>query len=170
MEKLYFNLSEEQFSKERKILLWSFATLFFLAAVYILIANLVLGHKNIPLFISLITFGISLFVCIIAAFATIRRKDLFFIVNEEKIEFRFGIISPKRHTFLWIDIKELVMPHKQKKVMLFLNNGSSFLINLNWLQKRKSSLIRKHIYLEAKVKNLKVTKVPTLQKKLVVLF
>jgi hypothetical protein len=163
MENLYFNLSEEEFSKGRKILLWSFASLFLLGALYVLITNLVFGHKNIPLFISLITFGISLFVAGIAAFASIKRKDLFFIVNDEIIEFRFGIISPKKHTFKWIDIKELIMPHKQKKVMLLLNDGSSFLINLNWLQKRKSSLIRKHIYLEAKEKNLKVTKVPNLR-------
>jgi hypothetical protein len=165
MENLYFNLSEEEFSKGRKILLWSFSFLFLLGAFYVLITNLVFGHKNIPLFVSLITFGISLFVAGIAAFASIKRKDLFFIVNDEIIEFRFGIISPKKHTFNWIDIKELIMPHKQKKVMLLLNDGSSFLINLNWLQKRKSSLIRKHIYLKAKDKNLKVTKVPNLQKK-----
>jgi len=165
MENLYFNLSEEEFSKGRKILLWGFASLFLLASLYVLIINLVFGHKSVPLFISLITFGISLFVAIIAAFATIKRKDLFFIVNDERIEFRFGILSPKKHTFKWIDIKELIMPQKQKKVMLFLNDGSSFLINLNWLQKRKSSLIRKHIYQEAKEKNLKVIKVPNLRKK-----
>jgi hypothetical protein len=165
MEKLYFNLSEEEFSKGRKILLWVFASLFLLASVYVLVTNLAFGHKSIPLFISLITFGISLFVAIIATFATIKRKDLFFIVNDEIIEFRFGIISPKKHSFKWVDIKELIMPGKQKKVMLLLNDGSSFLINLNWLQKKKSSLIRKHIYLEAKEKNLKVTKVSTLQKK-----
>ncbi len=78
MENLYFNLSEEEFSRGRKVLLWSFAILFLLASVYVLIANLVFGHKSLPLFISLITFGISLFVSIIAAFATIKRKDLFF--------------------------------------------------------------------------------------------
>lgn len=163
MEKLYFNLSEEEFSKGRKILLWVFASLFLLASVYVLVTNLAFGHKSIPLFISLITFGISLFVSVIAAFATIKRKDLFFIVNDEIIEFRFGILKPKKHTIKWADIKELIMPGKQKKILLRLNDGSSFLINLNWLQKKKSSMIRKHIYLSAKQKNLKVTKVSTLQ-------
>lgn len=165
MENLYFNLSEEEFSKGRKVLLWGFASLFLLAAAYVLITNLVFGHKSIPLFISLITFGIGLFVAVIAAFATIKRKDLFFSVNEEIIEFRFGIINPKRHAFKWIDIKELIMPQKQKRVTLILNDGSSFVINLNWLQKKKSSLIRKHIYQEAKVKNLQVIRVPNLPKK-----
>jgi hypothetical protein len=165
MDNLYFNLSEEEFSKGRKILLWCFASLFLLASVYVLITNLALGHKSIPLFIALITFGISLFVAVIAAFATIRRKDLFFVVDNEKIEFRFGVIKPRKHTFKWIDIKELIMPSKQKKVMLLLNDGSSFLINLNWLQKRKSSLIRKHIYLRAKEMNMKVVKVPVILKR-----
>jgi hypothetical protein len=165
MEKLYINLSEEEFSKGPKILLWVFASLFLLATVYILVTNLVFGHKSIPLFIALITFGISLFVATIGAFSTITRKDLFFTVNDEIIEFRFGIISPKKHTFKWVDIKELIMPGKQKKIMLRLNDGSSFLINLNWLQRKKTSLVRKYIYLGAKEKNLKVTKVVTLLKR-----
>jgi hypothetical protein len=165
MENLYLNLSEEEFSKGRKILLWSFSSLFLLAALYVLVTNLALGHKNVPLFVALITFGISLFVAVIAALATIKRKDLFFKVNEDVIEFRFGILKPRKHTFKWIDIKELIMPSKQKKVMLLLNDGTSFVINLNWLQKKKSSLIRKHIYLGAKEKNLKVVKVPILLKR-----
>jgi len=164
MESLHLNLSEEEFSKGRKMLLWGFSALFLVGALYVLISNLVFGHKSIPLFISLITFGISLFVGVIAAFATIRRKDLFFTVNDEKIEFRFGIIKPRKHSFQWIDIKELIMPQKQKKVMLHLNGGISFLINLNWLQRKKSSLIRKHIYQQARLKNLKVIKVPVLLK------
>jgi len=166
MENLYFNLSEEEFSKGRKVLIWSFSFLFFLACLYILVANLIFGHKNIPLFIALITFGISLFVAVIAAFATIKRKDLYFAVNYEKIEFRYGILNPKKHIFKWVDIKELIMPQKQKKTALLLNDGSSFLINLNWLQKKKSSLIRKHIYIIAKEKNLKVSKVPVIMRKM----
>lgn len=164
MESLHLNLSEEEFSKGRKMLLWGFSAMFFAGTLYVLIINLAFGHKSIPLFISLITFGISLFVGVIAAFATIRRKDLFFIVNDEKIEFRFGIIKPKKHTFQWIDIKELIMPQKQKKVMLHMKDGLHFLINLNWLQRKKSSLIRKHIYQQAKLKNLKVIKVSVLLK------
>lgn len=162
MENLNFNLSEEEFSKGRKFLLWGFALLFFIAGVYVLIVNLVFGHKSIPLFIALITFGIGLFVAVIAAFATVKRKDLFFIVNDERIEFRFGVISPKKHSFEWIDIKELIMPHKQRKVLLQMNDGSSFLINLNWLQRKKSSAIRKHIYQQARERNLRIVKVPNL--------
>ena len=70
MENLYYSLSEEEFSKGRKILLWSFATLFFLAGLYVLFVSLVLGQKSIPAILSIAPFGISLIVFIIAATAT----------------------------------------------------------------------------------------------------
>ncbi len=165
MENLYYNLSEEEFSKGRKILLWVFSSLFFLAGIYVLITSLILGHKSIHASLALVPFGISFLVALIAVFATIKRKDLFFSVDDEKIEFRFGIINPKKHSFKWLDIKELIIPRTQKKAMLLLRDGSSFIVNLNWLQKKKSSLIRKHIYLTAKEKNLNVIKVLNLRKK-----
>ena len=165
MENLYYNLSEEEFSKGRKILLWIFAGLFFLAGVYVLVINLVFGHKSVPAILSLAPFGISLIVSLIAAFATIKRKDLYFSMSDEKIEFRYGIINPKMHSFKWIDIKELIMPHKQKKAKLLFKDGSSFVIDLTWLQKKKSSHIRKHIYHTAREKDLKVIKVINLGKK-----
>ena len=164
MENLYYNLSEEEFSSGRKILLWIFAGLFFLAGVFILVESFVLGHKSIPAILSMIPFGIGLAVSIIAAFATIKRKDLFFSVDDDKIEFRYGIISPKKHSFKWIDIKELIIPRKQKKTKLIFRDGTSFVINLTWIQRKKSSLIRKYIYLTAREKNLNVIKVINLSK------
>lgn|SRR5450759_117563 len=165
MENLYYNLSEEEFSKGKKILLWSFAALFFLAGVFVLLKSLVFGHKSIPATLSVAPFGISLVVSVIAALATVKRKDLFFSVDDEKIEFRYGIINPKKQSFKWIDIKELIMPHKQRKAMLLFKDGSSFVIDLTWLQKKKSSHIRKHIYHAAREKNLNVIKVINLAKK-----
>jgi hypothetical protein len=164
MDKLYYNLSEEEFSRGRKFLLWGFACLFFLAGIYVLNANLILGQKSIPAVLSLAPFGISFFVTIIAAFATIKRKDLYFSIDNENIEFRYGIFRPKRHSFKWNDIKSLVMPQKQKKVMLLFNDGSSYIIDLTWLQKKKTSLIRKHLYITATRKNLVISKVKNLLK------
>ncbi len=165
MENLYYNLSEEDFSKGRKILLWGFVALFFLGGVYVLFVSLILGQKSVPAILSVAPFGISLVVSVIAAFATIKRKDLYFSVDNEKIEFRYGLIKPKKHSIKWIDIKELTMPHRQRKALLLLKDGSSFVINLNWIQKKKSSHIRKHIYLTAKEKNLNVIRVKNLVKK-----
>lgn len=163
MENLYYNLSEEEFSKSRKILLWGFAGFFFLGGIYVLIINLVFGHKSIPVILSLAPFGISLIVSVIAAFATIKRKNLFFAIDDEKIEFRYGIVSPKKHSYKWADINQLVMPHKQKKAKLMFRDGSSYVINLTWLQNKKSGVIRKHIYLTAATKDLKIIKVSHLE-------
>jgi hypothetical protein len=164
MEKLYHNLSEEEFSKGRKILLWGFAGLFFLGGVSILISSLVLGHKSIPAILSMAPFGISLVVSIIAGLATFKGTELFFSIDDDKIEFKYGLIRPAKHTFKWSEIRELIMPHKQKKAMLIFKDGSSFVINLTWMQKKKSSHIRKHIYLAAREKNLNVIKVKNLVK------
>jgi hypothetical protein len=165
MENLYLNLSEEEFSKEKKILLWGFAALFFLAGVYILVVSLIFGQKSIPPVLSVAPFGISLVVSVIAGFATFKGTDLFFSIDDDKIEYKFGIIKPMTHSFNWIDIKELVMPHRQKKVKLIFKDGSSFVIDLTWIQKKKSSQIRKRIFHSAREKDLNVIKVITLTKK-----
>jgi hypothetical protein len=162
MENLYYNLSEEEFSPSRKILLWGFAGFFFLGGVYVLMTNLVFGHKSIPLVLSVAPFGISLVVSVIAAFATIRRKDLFFSIDDEKIEFRYGIYRPKKHSYQWSEINQLVIPHKQKKAKLMFRDGSSYVINLTWIQNKKSGIIRKHIYQTAASKDLKIVKVAQL--------
>lgn len=88
MESLHYNLSEEEFTRGRKILLWIFAGLFFLAGVFILTKSLLLGHKSIPAILSLGPFGISLFVSVIASFATIKRQDLFFSIDDDRVQVR----------------------------------------------------------------------------------
>jgi len=163
MEKLNLNLSEEEFSKSRKILLWTFAAAFFLGGVYVLIASPLFGmHQVLPV-LSLAPFGIALIVGIIAAIATIKRKDRFFLIDEDKIEFRYGLFNPPKRTFPWAGINKLIMPHKEKKAQLVLKDGSSVVINLIWIQKKKSALIRKHIYQTALYKNIDVVKVMRLK-------
>ncbi len=162
MESLHYNLSEEDFSGGRKVFLWGFAGFFFLAGGYILVVSLVLGHKSIPAILSVVPFGISLVVGLLAAVATFKGTDLYFSIDKEKIEYKFGIIKPQIHLFEWDKIKELVMPSKQKKVKLIFKDGSSFIINLNWIQRTKSGHIRRHIYHFAREKDLNVRKVVTL--------
>jgi hypothetical protein len=159
METVHYNLAEEEFSKEGKIILWIFAAMFFLTGIFVLYRSLVLGHKDIQANLSIAPFGISLIVSIFAAYATIKRKNLYFSVTDEKIEFRFGIINPKLHLFQWVDIKELIVPLKQKKIMLKFSDGKCFVINLNWIGKKKSVQIIKNIYLFAKSKNISILKV-----------
>ena len=165
MEKLYYNLSEQEFSKGRKILLWGFAGLFFLAGVYVLVVSLIFGQKSIPPVLSVAPFGISLVVSVISGFATFKGTDLFFSIDDDKLEYKFGMIKPMTHSFKWIDIKELVMPRKQKKVKLIFKDGSTFVINLTWMERKKSSHIRKHLFHVAREKDLNVIKVINLSKK-----
>ena len=120
-----------------------FCRIIFLAGIYILIESLILGKKVYLLIISVAPFGISLVVSIIAGFATFKGTDLFFSIDNDKIEYKFGMLKPVTHSFHWNDIKELVMPRKQKKIKLIFKDGSSFIINLTWIQRKKSSHIRK---------------------------
>ncbi len=162
MENLNCNLSEDEFSKGRKILLWGFATLFFLAGIYVLVISLFFNQKSISPVISVAPFGISLVVFIIAGFATFKGTNLYFIIDKDKLEYKFGIFNPILHSFKWTDIKELVMPRKQKKVKLIFKDDSSFVINLTWIKRNKSSQIRKYIFYFAREKELNVSKVMTL--------
>jgi len=159
MESTYYNLAEEEFSKGRKILLWIFTGLFFMGGLGVLIADPVLGFHDIKPLLSLAPFGISLIVGLVSAFASIKWKDVYFLIDDDKIEFCYGLIRPKKQTFLWADIKELAMPRKEKKVKFFFKNGSSYVIDLTWLQKKKTHLIRKHIFNAAKYKDMNVIKV-----------
>ena len=159
MEKLYLNLSEEEFTKGRKILLWIFVVAFFLGGVYVAMLKPVFGKHSIKPVLSAAPFGISFIVGIIATYATIKRKDQYFLFDGDKVEFRYGIIKPARYSFLWNDVRELVMPHKEKKARIIYKNGSAFLINLSWLQGKKASLIRKHLFQAAREKNINVLKV-----------
>lgn len=162
MEKLYYNLSEEEFTKGRKVLLWVFAILFFLAGIYVLLMSLVFNHKSIPAVLASAPLGISLVVTIIAYMATTKRKDLFFSIDDDRIEFRYGVI-PEKKSFDWSEISELKMPSKDAKMMiLFTNNKPPYIINLNYLKRSKALLIKKQIYFAAREKKLTVHKVQSL--------
>jgi hypothetical protein len=165
MENLNYNLSKEEFSVGRKILLWGFSTLFFLAGMAIVLMNVVFNDLSFNITFSLAPFGISLVVAFIAAMATFRKKDHYFIVDNDKIEFRYGIYKPVKQSYLWNDIKEIHLPHKQKKVKLILKNDSFAIINLTWLEKKKSSHIRKHFYYAAREKNINIVKLQVLPSK-----
>jgi len=165
MENLNYNLSDEEFSKSRKYLLWGFSFLFFLAGMAIVLMNVIFNDLSFDLTFSLAPFGISLFVGFIAAMATFRKKDHFFTIDNDKIEFRYGLYKPVKQTYLWNDIKEMHLPHQQKKVKIIMKNNSSAIVNLTWLEKKKSSHIRKHLYYVAKEKNINIVKLQVLPPK-----
>jgi len=164
MENLFYDLSEQEFSRGKKILLWVFSSIFFLAGMGIFFMNVILHDKSINISFSVAPFGISIVVSIIAIMATFKRKDHYFLMDNEKIEFRFGFIKPVKHSYKWNDIKEIHLPHKEKKVLLLLKDNSSFIINLTWFEKRKTNHIRKQFFYAAKEKNIDIVKVIVLTK------
>ena len=156
MEQLYFNLSEEEFTKERKVLLWVFASLFFLGGIYVVTASPMFGHESIPPIMALAPFGVCFIITTFAVLSSVKRKDLFFLVDYGKIEFRFGVLTAKRRSFQWSNISSIVMPHKQRKIKLNFIDGASAVIDLTYLQHKKSTLIKQHIYRFAEEKGIKI--------------
>lgn len=159
MENQNYDLAEQEFSKEGRIILWCFTSLFFLTGVFVLFRAYILGNVDIKPGFAVVPFGISFVVAIIAYYASTKRNNLYFIVNEDRIEYRFGIIKPKMHLFKWVDIKELMVPSKQKKMKLIFKNGEVFVINLTWIEKKKAIHIIKHVYHAAREKNVNIIKV-----------
>ena len=164
MEKLYFNLSEEEIPKSRKVLLWIVTILFFIGGIYVAMMGPVFGHRSIKPVVSLAPFGIGILIGITAFFATVKRKNIFFLIDDDKIEFRYGLLNPKKFSFPWNDVKKVVMPHRERKAKLMLKDGNSHIINLSYIQRRKSTIIRKHLFHAAREKNIDVVKVITLLK------
>jgi hypothetical protein len=156
MENLYYNLAEEEFSKSKKISLWLFSLIFFIVGLGTIFMIIILKDDSIQLSVSIAPFGISIVAGIIAAMATFKGKDHFFLIDDEKIEFRYGLFNPAKTTYLWNNIAEIHLPHKQKKVRLLMKDNTSKIINLSWIQKKKSSHIRKHIFYGAKEKNINI--------------
>ena len=165
MEKLFYDLSESEFTKGRKILLWIFCAIFFLAGSGIVFMNAVQHNRTIHVSVSIVPFGISLFVGIVAYMSVIKRKDHYFLIDDEKIEYRFGLFKPIKHSHRWADVEEIHMPHHEMKLLFKYKNGNNDIVNLTWLGKKKTHFIRKHIYIAAKEKNIDLKKVIALSKK-----
>jgi type III secretory pathway component EscR len=159
MEKLYFNLSEEEISKGRKIILWIVVVVFFIMGVYVAMLRPVFGVQDVKPVNSVALFGLSLLVGLVASYATFKRKDLFFLIDDEKVEFQYGIFKPKKYSFPWSTIREVVLPHKERKAKIIFKDKTSFIIDLSWLKRKKSTLIRKHLFYTARAQNINVLKV-----------
>ena len=162
MEKLFYDLSENEFSTGRKALLWIFSGVFFMAGAGIIYMNIIQHDLSINISFCIPPFGIGIFTAIIAYMATLKRKDHYFLMDNDKIEYRFGLIKPVKITHIWSDINEIQMPLKEKKVLLKYKNNSEHILNLNWLEKKKSHYIRRHFYHAAKEKNIKILNVKML--------
>jgi hypothetical protein len=164
MEKLFYDLSKQEFSSGRKVLLWVFSGVFFLAGAGIIFMNVIQHDLSIHITFCIPPFGIGIFTGIIAFMATSKKKDHYFMMDDDKIEYRYGLFKPVKITHNWNDIKEIVMPHKEKKVLLRYKNNNDQIVNLNWLENKKTHFIRRHFYYAAKEKNISIVSVTMLPK------
>lgn len=162
MEKLHYNLAEEQITGSRKYLLWIVTCFFFLGGIYVIMLRPVFGNESVNPWLSLAPLGIGFFIGLISLYATIKRKDIYFHIDDEIIEFRYGIFRPKKYSFQWNNVKKLVLPHRERKVKLMFADGTSFIIDLSYIQRKRSILIRKHLFHMAKSKNISVITVISL--------
>lgn len=162
MEKLYYDLSEAEYTPGRKMLLWVVTILFFIGGLYVALLSPVFGKHSVNPILSLAPFGIGILIGITALLATVKRKNMFFEINNDRIEFRYGMFNPKKHSYLWSDIRKIVMPHRERKVKLMFRDNRSEIVNLSYIQRKRSILIRKHLILGAMEKNISVLKVITL--------
>jgi membrane protein YdbS with pleckstrin-like domain len=164
MEKLHYNLSEEESSKGWKILLGLFAGIFILTGAYILADNYIFKKASIPVSFAVVPLVIGVLVGAIAIYIAVRKKDQYFNITNDELEFRYGIMRARYHKCRWDDINEIMMPRRQKKVKLFLKSGSDLVINLNWLDRQKAARIRKYLLYIAHERNINLHKVVSLRK------
>jgi hypothetical protein len=165
MERIYFNLSEEEFTKGRKILIWVVAVMFLVGGIYVALLSPVFGKHSVNPVLSLPPLGIGLIIAAVAALATIKRKGLYFLIDDEKVEFCYGLLCSVRKSFRWSDIKRLIIPHRERKAELIFKDSTSYVIDLTYLQRKKASLIRKHLFQSARIKNIEIFKVITLARR-----
>ncbi len=91
-------MSEEEFTTGRKILLWIVAVLFFIGGIYVAMLSPVFGKHSVRPVLSLAPFGIGLLIGITPlCLQQLKRKDMFFLIDNDKIEFRYGLFRPKKY-------------------------------------------------------------------------
>jgi hypothetical protein len=162
MEKLSYDLSEHEFSTGRKALAWIFSVVFFLAGLGIVYMNMVKHDQSIHISFAIAPFGISIFGAIVAYLASTKRKDHYFVMDDEKVEYRYGLFKATKSTHKWSQIKEIIIPHKDKNIMVVYVDNTRHVINLNWLERKKTHHIRKHFFYAAREKNITLSKVKEL--------
>ncbi len=158
MEDLNFNLAKEEFSKGLKILLWVIAistTIVTLVVVYLMFIK---HDVNTTIGLAITLALITIFFYMIAILSSIKKKEHFFKVDNNTISYHYGLMFQSHHTYNWNEVLKLYVPPRSKNITLVLKNGTIVGINLTWIEKNKSRMIRKHIFYSAKTKGIEIQK------------
>ncbi|MEZ4999340.1 MAG: hypothetical protein R2744_01345 [Bacteroidales bacterium] len=158
MDDLYFNLSEKEFSRGRKIILWIFGTIFILVGLWDLFLKLFKHNNMASMGVTITAISIGLFVYLIAILASSRKQENYFKVDSNTISYRFGLVAPTMNEITWTEVKTIYMPSHHKNIFIGKNTGRIIKVNLTWIEKNKSRLIKRHIYYVAKQRNIEILK------------
>lgn len=158
MDDLYFNLASEEFSKSRKILIWIIAILAALMTAWDSYLKFFKHDTYADLGLTFSLYGVTIFLFAIAILSTKKRKEHFFKIDRENISYHYGLIFPSHRSYAWTEIKKVYMPTHSKNTVLILNNDKPVHINLTWVERNKSRIIRKHIYYTAKERGIDLIK------------
>ncbi|MCA1756090.1 MAG: hypothetical protein LC649_01345 [Bacteroidales bacterium] len=158
MQNIEINLYEKEFSKGRKILLLVFGSVLLATGLYN-VALKVLKYDYLPSpGLTITTLSLGTLILLTAFFATSKRKNFFFRINSDILEYRYGLLVAKEGKFQWNDISKIYMPPKEKSFSLESNTGKITGINLNWIEGSKAITIRKNIYYAARQLNKDIVK------------
>jgi hypothetical protein len=158
MENIEINLYEKEFSKGRKVLLLLFGSVLLAAGLYN-VALRVIKYDYLPSpGLTITTLSLGTLILLIALFATSKRKNYFFRINGESLEYRYGLLIAKEGKFKWNEISKIYMPPKVKYLSIENISGKITGINLNWIEGSKAIVIRKNIYYAARQLNKEIVK------------
>jgi hypothetical protein len=158
MENIEINLYEKEFSKGRKVLLLLFGSVLLGTGLYN-VALRMLKYDFLPSpGLTITTLSLGTLILLIALFATSKRKNYFFRINAEGLEYRYGLLIAKEGRFKWNEISKIYMPPKVKSLSIESDTGKLKGINLNWIEGSKAIVIRKNIYYAARQLNKEIVK------------
>ena len=158
MDDLYFDLAKEEFSKGRKILIILMAAAALIITMWDSYIRFFKHNVYSTLSLTITLYLVTAFLIMIAVLATKKRKEHFFKIDNNVLSFHYGLLFPSHHTYNWNEIDKIYVPPHSKNATVLLRSGKAVHINLTWIEKNKSRIIRKHIFYTAKAKGIDIAK------------
>ncbi len=138
--------------------MWIIGLLFFSGTIWSLYLKLFRHDTSVTTGLIIVLFGISAFVFFIAALASVKKKDHYFIIDADKISYRYGLVFPKHRNHNWSGIKEIIMQYNLRQAIIISEDDKKKIINLNWINRTSSKIILKHLYYTARKKDIPISK------------
>ena len=156
MDNLNFKLSEKEFSKGRKALLWIVGSIFTLIGLWDIYKSIELKDDRISVGVVTVTFSIAIFIFLVAFLASRKKQDHFFNVDDRGISYNYGMLLESKGNFEWTGIDHINFPPHRRAFILHLKAGGHKEVNLNWIEKTKGKSILRHVYYSAGIHGIRI--------------